>query len=237
MPDCQLNHPGSSKSLETAATILMFNRSVEKFQFRNTVLLNDGDSSVFKSLQDINDNTGPYGHEYQLKNEDCVNHLSKRMKNSLDSVISKMKTQGHAIAGKERLTKDRVRALQNNYGRAIKYNSDNLDAIYNATWATFLHYIIDDETPRHNNCPPGPTSWCWYNRQLAEGITKPVRLTNSAPLSKEICEAILPIYQCLCDKEILKRCLRGATQNVIECLNQMIWKKAPQNTGLAILRV
>ncbi|KAK6175868.1 hypothetical protein SNE40_014245 [Patella caerulea] len=219
---CQINHPGSSKSMESSAAVILFQRSVVKFNFRYTTLLNDGDRSVFNAIVSLNDNTGRYGENHTVSNEDCITHISKRMKNGLDSVVQKCKIQGHVIDGKGRLTKDRVRALKNYYGRAVKDNSGDLEAMYEATWATFFHYLADK--PRHNHCPEGPKSWCWYNRQLAERVVSPVRDSNSQPLSKEVSEAILPVYKRLCDKNLLKRCLRRATQNVNESINQIIWK-------------
>ncbi|KAK6181966.1 hypothetical protein SNE40_009741 [Patella caerulea] len=134
---CQINHPRSSKSIESSAAVILFQRSVAKFNFCYTTLLNDGDSLVFNVIVSLYDNTVPYGENYTVSNEDCINHISKRMKNGWDSVVQKCKIQGHAIVGKGRLTKDRVRALQNYYSRAVKDNSGDLEAMYEATRATF----------------------------------------------------------------------------------------------------
>ncbi|ESO85539.1 hypothetical protein LOTGIDRAFT_155024 [Lottia gigantea] len=183
--NCQINHVGSSKSMETEATLKMFNRSVEKYGFRYTHLLNDGDSSVFRRITALNDGNGPYGREHPVENEDCVNHISKRMKNGLDTVITKLKAQGEPIDGKGRLTKERVKAIQNYYGRAIKDNAGDLEGMYRSTWAIYLHYFDDDEN-QHHRCPSGPESWCWYQRQLARGISTPSRGEHTAPLPQRV---------------------------------------------------
>ena len=213
--------------MESAATSTMFKRSVKKYGFRYVVLLNDGDSSVYNDIIALNDGSGPYGADHPVVNEDCVNHVSKRMKNGLDGVIQSFKAKKTPIDGKGRLTQERVRAIQNYYGRAIKDHKHDLDGMYEACWAVFFHYI-DDDQPRHTHCAKGEGSWCWYNRQLHDGIESPVRGEHSTPLPKRVCEAILPVFQRLTNKALLRRCLRGATQNVNESLNQVIWTRAPK---------
>ncbi|ESO85563.1 hypothetical protein LOTGIDRAFT_155053 [Lottia gigantea] len=176
----------------------------------------------------LNDGNGPYGREHPVENEDCVNHISKRMKNGLDTVITKLKAQGEPIDGKGRLTKERVKAIQNYYGRAIKDNAGDLEVMYRSTWAIYLHHFDDDEN-QHHRCPSGPESWCWYQRQLARGISTPSRGEHTAPLPQRISQAILSVFERLCSKTLLSGCIRGATQNANESFNQLIWKQAPKH--------
>ena len=39
-----------------------------------------------------------------------------------------------------------------------------------------------------------------------------------------------PIFERLSGKELLKKCLRGLTQNPNESLNNLIWQRCPKNT-------
>ncbi|KAK6178187.1 hypothetical protein SNE40_012997 [Patella caerulea] len=222
--------------METAATLKMFERSIEKFGFRYTTLLNDGDSSVFNQLCKLNNNNGPYGADHPVENEDCINHVSKRMRNNLDNVVQKNKAKGCPIDGKGRLTKDRVVAMQNYYGRAIKDHVHDLSGMVNGTWSIFFHYL-DDGKPHHNHCPKGSDSWCWYNRQIADGIAVPVRGEHTTPLPLHVLEAIKPVFERLCSPQLLKRCLRGGTQNNNECLNSVIWTRAPKHKNASLLTI
>ncbi|KAK3896284.1 hypothetical protein Pcinc_000028 [Petrolisthes cinctipes] len=36
-----------------------------------------------------------------------------------------------------------------------------------AIWATFYHCTSTDSQPRHNLCPHGEKSWCFWNRAIA----------------------------------------------------------------------
>ena len=40
------------------------------------------------------------------------------------------------------------------------------------------------DTHTHTHCAKGEGSWCWYNRQLHDGIESPVRGHHSTPLPK-----------------------------------------------------
>lgn len=45
---------------------------------------------------------------------------------------------------------------------------------------------------------------------------------NNIPLA--IMEQIKPVFQDLCDTELLSRCVRGYTQNVSESFHVKVWK-------------
>ena len=46
-------------------------------------------------------------------------------------------------------------------------------------------------------------------------------------------KVIYRIFQNLCDNELLGRCLDGTTQNLIEALDQIVWKKCPKDTFIS----
>ena len=46
-PDCRKNHEGSSQSMEAAGVMLLYERSIEKFNLRYSTFIGDGDSSAY----------------------------------------------------------------------------------------------------------------------------------------------------------------------------------------------
>ncbi|KYN05934.1 hypothetical protein ALC62_03128, partial [Cyphomyrmex costatus] len=70
---CQNNHTGSSGAMETAVAEIIWKRSQE-YGFRYTTMLSDGDSKTFSHLQNLN----IYGQKYEIKKEECINHVGKR---------------------------------------------------------------------------------------------------------------------------------------------------------------
>ena len=70
----QLNHEGSSGSMETEGTVRIFNRSINKYGFRYINYIGDGDSSAYKRVSD----SKPYVDQPVGKLE-CVWHIQKRV--------------------------------------------------------------------------------------------------------------------------------------------------------------
>ncbi|GBO32684.1 hypothetical protein AVEN_95306-1 [Araneus ventricosus] len=71
---CSITHVKSSDSMEVKAAIKLWER-FESNGLRYTSLLSDGDSEAFLDL-----NEGKiYGRQVEIKKEECVNHVSKRM--------------------------------------------------------------------------------------------------------------------------------------------------------------
>ena len=67
---------------------------------------------------------------------------------------------GKCLGGKGRLTISKCNAVQNFYGRAIRDNKNDPEAMSTAAWAILKHYASTVERPLHDNCPTGPNSWC-----------------------------------------------------------------------------
>ena len=59
---CNINHSGSSESMETTAAVEMCSRSVEKRNLKYITFVRDGDSSCFAYVKEACFNT--YGHGY-----------------------------------------------------------------------------------------------------------------------------------------------------------------------------
>lgn len=233
---CDKNFFGTSGSMEAAAAVEIWRRSVEKHKFRYTTLLSDGDAKTHQALVEAN----IYGQNYEIKKEECVNHVGKRMFTALAKLVSENRSKGITLGGRGRgkLTKSIQEKLSNYYRSAIKNNTGDLKSMRNAVFATLFHCISTDDEPHHYQCPQGENSWCFYNKAIALGET-PGNHTEmiSTPLNKDVAEKILPIYKRLGDENLLSRCLKGKTQNANESLHSVIWRKCPKTSFLHLKRV
>ena len=75
---------GSSGMMEVEAARVLWQRSVERYKLRYTVLLSDSDAKTFNELTAIK----PYGDEVPVEKEECVNHVSKRLGTALRNMAA-----------------------------------------------------------------------------------------------------------------------------------------------------
>ena len=168
-----------------------------------------------------------YSPDVVIKKEDCINHVSKRMGAALRNIVTVSKAQKDPISGKGKLTVDKIAKMQNYYGRAIKDHSSDIDTLKKQIMAILLHMSSTERGPKHAHCPRGKHSWCFWQRALAASMTPgPHRDHNMLP--PEIGKRLVPIFQCLSDDALLKRCLQSKTQNQNEALHNLIWKLCPK---------
>ena len=130
--------------MEKDDVIEMYLRSIEKNGSKYGVYVSDGDTNSFGAVVDALKNK--YGDEYQVRKEDCIGHIQKRMgnsprkykNNSKGTLLSDNKSDG----GSGRLTDKIVDKIQTYYGYAIGNNIKNTDMIIKAVWAIYHHMII-----------------------------------------------------------------------------------------------
>ena len=80
--ECQQNHEGSANSMEVSSALVLFKRSIALHNFRYTSIVCDGDAKTVAMLN----NTKVYG-DTEIKKEDCVNHVAKRMFKGIEVLI------------------------------------------------------------------------------------------------------------------------------------------------------
>ena len=102
---CDNNSDGSSKAMEAEAARRIWARSLEKYAFRYTTILSDGDASTFAALTQLE----PYGPEQAIVKLDCLNHAEKRMGTALRKAAKASKLGGR---GDGRLTGVKATKLQ-----------------------------------------------------------------------------------------------------------------------------
>ena len=166
--ECAVNYEGSSGGMEQEAGEILWSRSVDRNRMRYTVMLSDGDTKTYDHLTSLD----IYGGEHEITKEECVNHVAKRMGTALRKVrTNASKTKGLTLGGRGhgKLTDPIIAKLTKYYGRAIRENVGDADAMAQAVQATLFHVSSTDETPKHQLCPDGENSWCFYKRAEATG--------------------------------------------------------------------
>ena len=237
-PQCQKNHEGSSNSMEMAAAEVIWQRSVTKNNLRYTTVLSDGDAKTHSRLTALN----VYGDEHPIKKEECINHVEKRLGTALRNARQSSSRQGITLGGRGfgKLTDATIKKLTAYYGKAIRNNTHDLDAMYNAIHAARLHSMSTDEEPKHDCCPKGPEdeNWCFYNKAVAKGLTPGSHKDNiHTALRPDVAEAIKPIYDRLSSRSLLEKCTRAMTQNANESLHSTIWRICPKHLFVGKERV
>lgn len=226
---CEANYSGSSNSMEAAAAVEMWKRSIDLNKLRYTTIISDGDSKTHQQLQML----AVYGPDIQITKDECLNHIAKRLGTGLRNKVRELKIKGTVLGGKRpgSLTEGTIVKLTNYYRSAIKKNIPNVEQMKTAVFATLYHCMSTDQLPQHFKCPGGEMSWCFYNRALAKGEDPPKHEGNrNTFLLPHVVAAVVPVYQRLASNELLERCTKGKTQNSNESVHSVIWKKCPKET-------
>ncbi|GFV76829.1 uncharacterized protein TNCV_4730491 [Trichonephila clavipes] len=86
--ECDINHLGSSTSMEMEAALTLWKRSTS-LGFRYITVLSDGDCKTFNYLCEKK----VYGPDIVIKKEECINHVSKRLGTALRSTVNDCRAQ------------------------------------------------------------------------------------------------------------------------------------------------
>ena len=218
---CQKNIDCSSGAMEMEGAAILFQQSVQLHGFRYSEMLGDGDAKTHARLLQED----PYDGRPVEKLE-CVNHVTKRLGTALRNLAEKKKAQGEPVGGHGKLTEIRIKELTNYYGRAIKDNSGDLEAMKTAVWASFFHTISSDESHCHDYCPKGSSSWCFHKQAIADNV--PPR-PHRRPLPPGVAQVLKPIYERPGDPQFLCRCLAGKTQNSNDSFHSLLWSICPKD--------
>lgn len=74
---CEINHEGSSEEMEAAAAVQIFKRSIKTRELKYTTFVGDCDSSSFGRVNEAVEKE--FGTAYEIKKEECVGHVQKRL--------------------------------------------------------------------------------------------------------------------------------------------------------------
>ncbi|KYN50131.1 hypothetical protein ALC62_00159 [Cyphomyrmex costatus] len=224
---CQINHTGSSGAMEMTAAVDIWRRS-EKFGFRYSTMLSDGDSKTLSHLNEME----VYGKDFIIQKEECINHVKKRqLGTALRDIVKLWRNRGVTLGGRMygALKGTTIDKLCKYYQAAIYRNKNDVTAMKNEIMAIIYHGVSTDENPQHQFCPAGENSWCFYQTAKARGVRTGLHIKNiGTPINKLVFDKILPVFVRLSDESLLSRCTQGRTQNANECLHSLIWNKCPK---------
>lgn len=238
-PKCEINHVGSSEEMEAVAAVDIFSRSIATRKLKYTTFVGDGDSSSFGRVKEALDKK--FGAAYEIKKEECVGHVQKRLGSGLRRYKNDMKgkklSDGKSVGGKGRLTDKVIDKMQNYYGKAIRGNKGNLERMKTSIKAIQHHMIKNDKLTleeQHQYCPKSADAWCKYCKDKADR-TKWYNEDNRLP--EVFMKQLDPIFTRLSNDDLLKRCLKGMTQNQNEAANGVLWSKCPKTKFCGARRV
>ena len=232
---CNINFNGTSQAMEKEAALKMWQRSVEDHKLRYTTFVSDGDSSAYNSVIGLHNGEGPYSKK--VVKEECVNHISKRLgtrlrllkKTTTEKVVTKTgkNLKKSQLAGKNKLTDKVITSLTKFFGQAIRENvNKTVQSMRDSALRGYYHCSSTDKEPRHEYCPTGEKSWCFYNEAIAKN-EKPgphkKKMKVRFELDKPELKHVLGIYLDLTRDDLLSKCLKGRTQNANESFHAKVW--------------
>ena len=217
---CNKNYDGSSNSMETEIAKRLWARSIQRHNMQYVGMLGDGDSKAYSAVLQMK----PY--DVDVEREECINHAHKRMLTALKNVQQKEKLGGRGVG---RLTLQKCVEFQSYYGKAIWNNTGSVEDMRDGIWASLRHCMSTDESPSHEQCPED--KWCFYKNAISKEQMPPPHKDNIRnPLSIEVGKALIPIYTRMSDPNLLKRLIKGKTQNNNECFHSVVWSRCPKTT-------
>ncbi|GFS60757.1 uncharacterized protein TNCV_2001611 [Trichonephila clavipes] len=130
----------------------IFKHSESLHGLRYTKFWGHGDSRAYKAIKKMQ----PYG-DTGIEKLKCVGHVEKRMGTRLRALKLKMKgkklSDEKILGDRGRLTDVEIDNLQRYYGLAIRNNTDSINSMKRAIWATYFHKASTDAYPQHGLCP------------------------------------------------------------------------------------
>ncbi|GFW53400.1 integrase catalytic domain-containing protein [Trichonephila clavipes] len=162
----------AGKVLDASILSRFFSGAIEIFQhseslhgLRYSKFFGDGDSRVYKAVNEMQ----PYG-DTGIEKLECVGHVEKWMGTRLRALKLKIKgkksSDEKTLGSRSRLTEVEINKLQRYYGLAIRNNTDSINSMKKAIWATYFHKASTDAYPQHSLCPTNEDPWCGYNRAI-----------------------------------------------------------------------
>ncbi|KAE8739824.1 hypothetical protein FOCC_FOCC014674 [Frankliniella occidentalis] len=90
-----INYTEASGNIESAGALLMFQRSIDTAKMKYVKFLSDGDAKTLSTLNKAK----PYGPNFVIEKEECVNHVSKGMGTALRNLVQENKKGGNTLGG------------------------------------------------------------------------------------------------------------------------------------------
>ncbi|KAK3873554.1 hypothetical protein Pcinc_021430 [Petrolisthes cinctipes] len=101
----------------------------------------------------------------------------------------------------------------------------------NDIMSSFEHCSSSDANPKHHLCPKSSESWCFYQKALALGKEPQSHseMKVSFTLLPDQLQLVRKVYERLTNDDMMKRCLKGHTQNPNESFHSRVWLYSPKH--------
>lgn len=165
----QADFDGSSPAMEAEAAERLWKRSVD-IGFRYTSVVSDGDSKTYDQLTSLEMYEGVV-----IEKQECVNHIAKRLGTGLRNLVKDCAKKKITLGGKApgSLKGTTIGKLTQYYRNAVTSNLEDPKKMKTAIFATIDHCRSTDTETRHEKCPTGDKSWCFYQRDIAPNHVPP----------------------------------------------------------------
>ena len=136
----------------------------------------------------------------QINKLECIGPVQKGVGSNLRTLKKECKDKvvinGKQVSVVQKLTHKVINKLQNCYGIAIRQYCDrDVLTLQKAFGAVLYHYSeSSDHHDRHQFCPPGGSSWCKYQVDIANNTHQYVEKPG---LPAYLHDALLPILNAL----------------------------------------
>ena len=144
---CSANYKVTSQSMESSGAVDVWSRSFEEHSLACGTYIGDGDSSSFKNLFE------PYCPDPQGgMNRPCTEEIEEAANEEGKTLHFSFTRQGGIIAHLYALV---VVEQRGKYASEIHYG---------------LQVLLTHTKEVHDGCPPGDTSWCYYQTRQAKYV-------------------------------------------------------------------
>ena len=178
--------------------------------------------------------TDPYHGKVAIRKEECIEHVQKRLKKRL------MKKAAGLIS----LPQSKADRIAHLYALVVVQNRGKSAAEIHAG----LQVLLSHTKEVHDGCPPGETSWCYYQKRMDAHVTEgaPAPTTREPYLSPGEFARAVDVFKVFGSLGFCATITLGKTQNSNETLHNMLWhnspkskhvgqKSLPASTALAVL--
>ena len=210
---CPANYSGTSQSMESSGAVVVWRRSIQTHNLVYGTYVGDGDSSSFQNLIE----SDPYEGIVPIRKKECTGHVQKRLKKRL---MKKGKGFTSLSQGKaERIAHLYALVIVQNRGKSASEIHDGLQVL-------MAHTKEED-----HRCPPGETSWCYYQKRLAKydidaGAAPPT--TREPYLTPGEYARAVDVFTVFGSLSFCSTITMGKTQNANESLHNMLWHNSPK---------
>ena len=211
--ECTANFAGTSQAMEGEIAVKLWKRSVSQNRLVYSTYIGDGDSSSYKRVVA----SDPYIGKEQIRKEECLGHVQKRLKKHLKKGTS----TSPAIA------KSKVERVGQLYALVVYQNRGKTpNEIHLA-----LYNLLDHLAEKHAHCPSHLNSWCYYGKALAERELYPevaLPIVRQPYLSAQEIARANEVFSVFAALPMCSSLTMGKTQNSNEALHSVVWHNSPK---------